>query len=256
MNEQVNTYTGTVKSVETAFSIIEYLYENEESDMQEIAEHLDVAKSTVFKHLNTMKKHGWVVESDHTYHLSYQFLHVGGYVRDRKRLCKVAQQKLREFTDDVDLMAMFSLLEGENGVFVYRINDTLGLGKGIPIGVRFELYQNAAGKAMLADMSDERVAEIVASTGLESVTPSTVTDEDELFEQIDEIRDRGYAINLGERKSQLNAVACTASDPEQDMLGAISICGPATLLPEEDLHELGEKTRVVAEEIELQIKFG
>lgn len=256
MNEHVNTYTGTVKSVETAFSIIEYLYKEEESNMQEIADHLGVAKSTVYKHLNTLKKRGWVVESDHTYQLSYQFLHVGGYVRDRRRLCKVAQQKLREFTNEIDLMAMFSILEGEDGVFVYRINDTLGLGKGIPIGVRFDLHQNAAGKAMLAEMPDEQISKIVSSKGLKRETANTVTDEDTLFEQIDEIRERGYAINLGERKAQLNAVACTAADPEQDMQGAISICGPATLLPEEDLHELGEKTRVVAEEIELQIKYG
>lgn len=256
MKGQINTYTGTVKSVETAFSIIEYLYEQEESDMQGIADHLGIAKSTVYKHLNTLKKRRWVVESEHTYRLSYQFLHVGGYIRDRRRLCKVAEQKLREYTSDVDLMAMFSILEGDEGVFVYRINDTLGLGKGIPIGLRFDLHQNAAGKAMLAEMSDKRITEIVSSKGLTRETANTVTSEHTLFEQIDEIRDRGYAINLGERKAQLNAVACTAADPEQGMQGAISVCGPATLLAEKDLHELGEKARVVAEEIELQIKYG
>lgn len=256
MDDPVNPRTETVKAVDRAFSIIEYLYEKDQSDMQDIADHLGVAKSTVYKHLNTLSQRGWVVEYDHTYRLSYQFLHVGGYVRDRQQLCKVAQQNLREFTDDGDLMAMFSILEGDEGVFLYRINDTLGLGKGIPIGVRFDLHQNAAGKAMLAELPDERISHIISSKGLTQETENTITDEDVLWDSIEKIRERGYAINIGERKEQLNAVACTVADDEQHMLGAISICGPASRLPEEHLHELGDESRVVAEEIELQIKYG
>lgn len=256
MTQVSNRHTETVKAVERAFSIIEYLYEEEQSDMQELADYLGVAKSTVYKHLNTLEQRGWVVATDHKYRLSYQFLHVGGYVRDRQRLCKVAQQNLREFTDDVDLMAMFSILEGDDGVFLYRINDTLGLGKGIPIGVRFDLHQNAAGKAMLGALPDERVSEIISSKGLSPETENTITDEDALQDEIEQVRNQEYALNVGERKAQLNAVACTVVDPENHMLGAISICGPASRLPEADLHELGDKTRVVAEEIELQIKYG
>jgi DNA-binding IclR family transcriptional regulator len=256
MANVTDRHTETIKAVDRAFSIIEYLYKEEESDMQELADHLGVAKSTVYKHLNTLQQRGWVVETDHTYRLSYQFLHVGGYVRDRQRLCKVAQQNLREFTDEVNLMAMFSILEGDEGVFLYRINDTLGLGKGIPIGVRFDLHKNAAGKAILAALPDDRITEIVSTKGLSPETENTITDEEELWGEIESVRNQGYAINIGERKAQLSAVACTVEDPEQHMLGAISICGPTSRLPEADLHELGDETKVVAEEIELQIKYG
>lgn len=256
MSKGAEPRTETVQAVERAFSIIEYLYEKDESGMQELADHLGVAKSTVYKHLNTLERNGWVVETDHQYRLSYQFLHVGGYVRDQQRLCKVAQQNLQEFTDDGDLMAMFSTLEGADGVFLYRINDTLGLGKGIPLGARFDLHQNAAGKAMLASLSDERIEDIVSAKGLTPETDNTITDEEALWEEIEKIRERGYALNIGERKAQLNAVASTTADPERNILGAISICGPASRLPEENLHDLGDQAQMVAEEIELQIKYG
>lgn len=256
MGTKADPGTKTIQAVERAFAIIEYLYEEDESDMQDLADHLGVAKSTVYKHLNTLEQNGWVVETGHQYRLSYQFLHVGGYVRDQQRLCKVAQQNLREFTDGGNLMAMFSILEGDDGVFLYRINDTLGLGKGIPIGVRFNLHQNAAGKAMLASLPDDRIAEIVSAKGLPQETDHTITDEEVLWEEIEQVRDRGYALNIGERKEQLNAVASTTADPERNMLGAISICGPASRLPEDDLHELADQVKVVAEEIELQIKYG
>jgi DNA-binding IclR family transcriptional regulator len=256
MGTKTDPRTETVQAVERTFSIIEYLYDEDTSGMRELADHLGVAKSTVYKHLNTLEQNGWVVETDHQYRLSYQFLHVGGHVRDRQRLCKVAQRKLRDFANGRDLMAMFSVLEGDEGVFLYRINDTIGLANGIPIGVRFDLHQNAAGKTMLASLSDDRIQEIVSAKGLTPATDRTLTDEDELWDEIEQVRDQGYALNIEERKAQLNAVACTAADPEQNILGAISLCGPASRLPKEDLHELGDTSRVIAEEIELQIKYG
>lgn len=256
MTQTKNGYTGTVKAVDRAFSIIDYLYREGESDMQEIADHLGVAKSTVYKHLNTLKQRGWVIENDHEYQLSYQFLNIGGAIRDRRRLCKVTQQKLGEFAKEVDLMAMFSVLEGTEGVFVYRINDTLGLGRGIPVGVRYDLHQNAAGKSILAEMTDDYISEIISEKGLERQTSHTITDETALYEQIEEIRERGYAINLGERKEQLNAAACAVKDHDEGTIGAISICGPSSRLPEENLHSLGKDLCIVADEINLQIKYG
>lgn len=248
--------TRPIKAVENTFAIIDYLREHGASSMPAIADDLGLAKSTVYKHLLTLKQQGFVVESDHRFSLSYQFLTIGGAIRDQSALCSAAQETLQSLVEDTDHMLLFSLLEGTKGVFVFRINDRLGLGRTIPVGARFHLNQNAAGKAMLAEVDDERMEEIVDTAGLPQETSETISSKQELIDQIAEIRKRGYAVNMGERKSLLWAVSAAVTDPESDAVGAISIGGPASQISEERLHELGEMAKRAAGELELQIRYG
>uniref|UniRef100_UPI003EB6AA54 IclR family transcriptional regulator domain-containing protein n=1 Tax=Halarchaeum sp. P4 TaxID=3421639 RepID=UPI003EB6AA54 len=56
--------------------------------------------------------------------------------------------------------------------------------------------------------------------------PATITDEEELFAELERTRERGYAIDDEERLPGLRCVAAPVLGDAGGVLGAVSIAGP------------------------------
>lgn len=69
-------------------------------------------------------------------------------------------------------------------------------------------YARASGKILLSLLADEELAAFLASTQLEKVTPSTITDPDDLREHLALVRRQGYAVEKGEC---VEGVACCSA---------------------------------------------
>jgi DNA-binding IclR family transcriptional regulator len=125
------------------------------------------------------------------------------------------------------------------------------------IGNRRPLHQLAAGKAILAALPTEEVDRIVDRRGLPSRTDNTITDEERLREELERVRERGYAFNRSESIEGLNAVGACFRDEEGWPLGALSISGPANRLTGslfED--ELPNRLLGAINEVEINLKYA
>lgn len=91
--------------------------------------------------------------------------------------------------------------------------------------------------------------------GLPSLTENTITDEDSLRQELNEIRERGYSINRGEHFPGVCAVGTvTVSEPD-DVVGAISISGPLSRMGTDRIEqELATELLNKKNIIELRIK--
>lgn len=109
---------------------------------------------------------------------------------------------------------------------------------------------------MLAAMSDQEVESIIKDKGLEAKTENTITDIDSLFEELEEIREKGVAFNREETNLGIRAVGASITRPNGVVLGAISVSGPAHRLSGELFNEeLPKKIRGTAQEIELNLEY-
>lgn len=126
-----------------------------------------------------------------------------------------------------------------------------GIGKTVP------LHATAAGKAILAEFSDERVSQIISEQDLERITTNTITDREQLFSELEEIRARGYSQNDQERVPDVRAVGVPITSPSDQVIGALSVAGPSHRLVDELFHEdLPNLLLGTANEIELKIKYS
>ncbi len=87
------------------------------------------------------------------------------------------------------------------------------------IGQLTPLHSNAGGKAILSVLPDDRIDEILRDNRLQSSTEHTITSETRLRDEIEIIRDRGYAISEGEAVSGVNAIAAPIA--VADEIGAV-----------------------------------
>jgi len=250
-----NKSSSTVKSITTLFSIVDFVYEHEQAGVTQTASHLDIAKSTAHKHLKTLEEEGFVRNRDGKYTLNLKFLMYGGGVRDRMPLFQYGRAKVEEIATEIDELISLWIKEGNHSMFLYWVNDKYGIYNTTPLGSQFPLHQNAAGKSMLAKLSDEEIESILDQSGLPSSTEHTISNREALFDEIHEIRDQGYGLNFGERDSDIQAVSAAFQDMRQEKIGAISISLPNES-PSVDLLEL-EYAQVVqqaASEVSLRLK--
>lgn len=250
-----NTQGRTVGAVGTSFAIVDALGEQEPCGVTALSRAIDLPKSTVHKHLQTLVEQGYVQQTGEKYRLGFKFLEHGGAVRDQSRIFTHGRSKVESLADEVGELVILSIKEGHRGVFLFRSNDRYNLKESLPMGARFDLHRNAAGKAMLAASDDEYVQTYVETTGLTKATETTITDADELRGELDTIRERGWALNRGERDESLHAVSAAIQDDSTGAVGAVSISIPNDSPATKHLvDEYAEAVQQTASELSLQLE--
>lgn len=248
---------NTIKSDVTLFRIVDGIRELGGAGVTELADHTGMTKGTVHKHLATLEELGLVESEDSDYQLGIEFLKYGGYVRYNSNLSRLAQPKVKELASNIGEQIAFSLKNRDKAIFVFRENYQYGLQEEIKVGESTFLHQNAAGKAILSQLSDENIERIIDRTGLPEATENTITDSEELHRDIAETRERGYSINVEERHEGICAIATAVHDEDDDELGAISIAGPAHRFKRDELvNRYADVLLETRDEIAVEVKYG
>jgi len=244
-------------TVETALSVYEALKELDGAGVSTLASELDLAKSTVHRHLSTLDQLEWVVRRGDVFYPSLGVLEYAEYARNRRRAYRMAERKVAELAEETEERAQFLVEEHGHGVYVHRdwgrkaVQTDPGIGKSAP------LHATAAGKAILAHLRRHEVEEILDWRGLPRLTENTITDRDALFAELDRVRQRGVSRNDAEKLDGVRAVGVVVRDPSEQVVGALSVSAPAHRLADERFErDLPNQLRGVAQELELNIAHG
>ena len=252
-----STSPRTLKTVRRAFDVVQALQELDGAGVTELAEKLGLSKSSTYNYLSTLRENQYVVKEDDTYRLSYQFLHIGEYVRGQSTIYRHGREAL-------------DLLAHDTGRYVHLATEQHGLGVNLykvrgeeAIGSRYQqsklqrpdyLHFSATGKAILAHLPRERVEWILDEYGLVRKTANTITDPEELFAELERTRERGYSVNDEEEIEGIGAVGAPILDQQGGVLGSVSVSGPAHRMRQPEYRErLVEAVTDTANAIEVNI---
>jgi DNA-binding IclR family transcriptional regulator len=230
---------NSVDAISTTMSIVDALAETGSAGVAELSRRLDLPKSTIFVHLNTLNNHDLVINENGTYRLSYRIVKIGQQLLWDDPLYEEGHKETRELANQSGLLANLLCEEGGKGVYLCSISGSESVNLQAVPGNRVPLHATGLGQAILAHLPEERVDEFIDRHGLASETPKTTTDREELFEELAAVRDRGVAIDDEEF---LTGVRCIAAPIFADsaVVGAISVSGPVSQVRrrQEELEEL------------------
>ncbi|WP_255191406.1 IclR family transcriptional regulator [Natronobeatus ordinarius] len=226
----MNEDARTIQSVETAFEIVEHLKEADGAGVSELASALDLAKSTVHSHLATLYAAGYVTRDGDTFHVALRFLDLGNYAREQDTLYQVGRPKVDELAEQTGEKVWILAEEHGRGIHLYVASGKRSVRTYARTGQLNYLHQLAAGKAILAYLPEERIDEIVDRYGLPARTEDTITDPDELRNELAEIRERGFAQNREESIPGLHAVGVPITNERDVAIGSLSLSAPAKRL--------------------------
>ena len=242
-----------VKSDLTLFTILEGLHDLGSAGVTELADHVDLNKGTVYKHLKTLQYSGWIVEKENKYRLGLKFFRFGWQSVSNIELCTHGKHKVVELANETGLPSGFMIREGTRAVRTIYINNTTY--EVMPDTVVYPLHATASGKAILSVLSEEKVRAIAAETGLPKLTDDTITNVDTLLEELEEIRKQGYALNREETSQRWNGVAAPVKHPDEPEVGALYLGWPGRTVSDSNLNEILDPLLAATDEIYLQLEY-
>lgn len=244
-----------VKSDETLFTLVEYLRSSDGAGVTELAERTGLAKSTVHGHLTTMREHGYVVKEGDRYRLGLQFFDTGQYVRTQHRIYGAAKPSIDDLVEATCEMAWLMTHENGRVMYLYGGGGRTDVDVNALTGSWAHMHCNSGGKAILAHLPDPAVDRVIERHGLPAKTENTITDRAELVEELETVRERGYALNLKEDLSGIHAVGVPVVY-EGTVRGAIAIAGPAHRVTRDRCeNELVDQLRAATNDVELNLAY-
>lgn len=195
----------------------------------EIAQSMGLSKAVVHRLVSSLRESGLIDADPATrrYRLGPMALALGlAYLAhvDLRDSARPVLERLSALTGET---ATLSLRQNWHRVYIDQVNPPSEVRMTVPIGRPFPLHAGASSKAFLAFLSKEDQDAFFAAQPLEALTASTITDEATLRKELGRIVRRGYARSSGERQSGAYSVAAPVLDHRGDVVGAISVCGPA-----------------------------
>lgn len=253
----MNEDPGQRGSDSTLLEIISLLDKRGTVGVTDVADHLDIAKSTAHYHLNALLRKNFVIREDTKYKLGTKLLGIGIQARRRIPLYRAAKEEVSKLGSKTNELVILSIEERGLGVYLHKSSNASALDIDAPIGRTATLHNRALGKAMLAHFPERRVDEIIEQHGLPETTDRAITTREQLYAELRTVRNEGIAFNREEHIEGINGVAVPILDADENVLGAVSIAGPSDRLEgstlTEDYPYLLSKTRNT---IELEIEHS
>lgn len=253
-----DTDRNTLGTLERGFEIVSLLMRRDGARVTEVADELDIAPSTAHKYLATLHNERFVVKEGDEYQVGMRFLTIGGYAKHRNPAYEVAAKKIRSLAEQTGERAQFVVAEHGRAIYIETVvSDSTAVMTNRRNGKVRYLHSSAAGKAILSYYSEEATADVIERWGLPAETEHTITEEDELLEEVDQIERDGVAFNDEESIKGLRSVGAPVTTGDDAVIGAISVSGPANRLKGSRFREeLPDMLLGVVNEIELTIAYS
>ncbi len=235
----------SVQSVERALDVLEALAEHGgEAGLSEIAARTGLPFGTIHRLLQTLLSRGYVrQESDRRYALGGGLVRLGGVAESMVGVW--AQPYLTRMVELSGETANLAVLEGDFVVYVAQVPSPRRLRMFAEVGRRVLPHSTAVGKVLLAGRAAGVTLPLFERTGMPRRTPNTITDTPAMMAELERVRARGYAMDLGEEELGVHCLAVPVHDGDR-VVAAMSVSGPAERIDALDLDELAEGMRSIA----------
>ena len=245
-----------VQSLTRGLAILECLSHGEHGlTLTDIAQRTKLPPSTVHRLLATLahSRHVYQTGAQGLWYVGLAAFTVGSSFLASREWVAQSHLHIRELMERSGETANLAILDGTDAVFIDQVQCHQMMRTIVKLGGRAPLHASGVGKAIFASLPDDQVNAILKVKGLPRITEHTITSPETMWASVRVIRQRGWSFDDEEHAIGTRCVASPIYDEHAQMLGAISVAGPSSRLPDARIEELGPLVARKAEEITLQI---
>ena len=228
------------QSARRTLQLVEHLAEAGPSRLSSIASTLDLNKTTTFRFVSALVEMGWVQQDPTTrvYGLSPRVLELGWMVLDRMEIRHEVRPHLERLAELTSETAHLGVLDGLEMVYIDKVDGRQAVSMASRIGARGACHSTALGKVLLAARPEEEWARYVRDVGLARRTDHTFVGPKHFREELERVRQRGYAVDNVENEDGIRCVAAPIRDHTGEVVAAMSVSGWTVSMTLERLPEV------------------
>lgn len=246
-----------VKSVSRALDIIMILSLKKGGlGVTEIANQIDINKSSVYRILSTLVQYGYVEQDEETgrYKLGYKFLEISSRLLDSIDLRGEARPFLQELETETNEAIHLVVYDQAEVVYIEKLEGNETLRMHSKVGKRAPMHCTSVGKAILANLPIETVLTIIEQKGMPVHTAHTITTIADLLHELQMVREKGYALDLEENENGITCIAAPIFNHTGKVMAAVSISGPTLRMTDDRLDQL--KSRMIQTGLKISNRLG
>lgn len=216
-----------VQTLARGLKIIDLLADTEEGlTATELIDHLGIDKSGISRLMSTLVKYRFVDRDDESrrYYLGVHVHELGHRAGQHATLRDLVQPYLVRLSAQSNENAHVAVYSSSQALTIADQPSTEPLRVVSEVGRRMPLHCSAVGKCLLA------FGEVAFPSTFQSFTEKTITDEDALIQQLDEIRHQQYALDDEELTLGVRGIAVPIRNREGRVVATLGISGPSVRL--------------------------
>ncbi|MCW2701353.1 MAG: IclR family transcriptional regulator [Blastococcus sp.] len=226
--------------MDRALSMIELLAEEGHLNVTQLAERLGTGKATAFRLAHTLMARGWMCQdADRRYRLGPGILGVAARTQAGRDVRADLRPVLEALHEETGETIHLTKLDGRQVVYLEQIISSKPVRSVAMLGGRSPAHCVSPGLAQLAALPADHV-DWVLEEPLQRYTDMSMTDPEEVRAELEQVRGRGYAVNLGSFRPDVGGVGTAVTDADGYPIAGLSVCVPVYRLKELDTGALGQ----------------
>lgn len=217
-------------SVRKALSIINLLAEREDYiSLTEISSSLGLTMSTAHHIVTSLKLDRFVDQNPNTkkYGIGLRLYEIGLANNYYHMLSKKAGPVLDSLSTKTGESANLAVLIDGQITYIAQRQSSHMMKTFVQLGKRSPVHCTGVGKVLISEHTKTELENIINDHGLKKYTSRTITTLEGLMDELEQIRENGYAIDLEEREEGVVCIAAPVYSISRKIVAAISISGPA-----------------------------
>ena len=243
---------GKNQSLMRALNLLERLSEAPAGlQLTDLSYQLGMPAATVHRLLSTFEEMDFVEQDAENglWFVGLKAFTVGNAFLERRDVVARARPHMRDLVEQCGETVNLGIIDEGEAVFISQAESREVMRMIVRLGSRSPIHASGVGKALLANLPAQQVTRIMQQRGLTKYTERSIDSPARLQQELEQIRQLGYAVDDEEHAVGLRCVASAIFDQNGQPLAAISLSGPKARIEDNRLDELGIAVRQTADAI-------
>ncbi|MDR7314315.1 IclR family transcriptional regulator [Brevibacillus nitrificans] len=225
---------ANVRAVERALDILLCFTDATDLGLSEISSRLSLHKSTVHRLLATLENKGFLIRDVETekYRLGFRIWELSANLTHNDDPATMLLPEMERLRDLVEETISLYVRDGMERIRIQAVQSKQPIRRVAPIGARMPLTVGASSKVLVA-YADAAVARELLD---DPDWPDFVSRES-YVEQLEQIRQQGFATSVEERELGTAAVAAPIFNRNGQLVASIAASGPSNRLTQEKMRQ-------------------
>lgn len=191
--------------------------------LSQVAEAANLSRGTARRFLLTLQSLNFVSSDGKLFWLTPKVLQFSNAYLATFGITEVGRSVIRGLTEKMDESSSMAVLDGQEVVYVARIETRRIFSSGLEVGSRLPAYCSSLGRVLLAGLTDDELDRRLTGRVFEPQSPRSIVDPAKIRQKVIEVRRQQYAIIDGEVEVGVRSIAVPIHDRTGHTIAALNI---------------------------------
>ena len=230
--------TGELNSVKNALKILKAFKINDhQKGVLDLADQLEISKSSVHRLLKTLESEGFVTKAKNNakYELGMSLIELNSIYLKHLDIYDVTLESMMKLITLTGETSHLAILKNDVIVYINKLSNQQTVEVESHIGHSNYIHCTASGRVLLAFSNPATINRIIEQP-LMRFTPRTIVDANLLLKELQNTKEKGFAIVQGEYRDTMTSIAVPIKNIQGKVIAALNIVAPTKRLTDEKIN--------------------